>query len=82
MRPLTPTFLDEVEKAIKDMGERGVVPSIQRLEVMMKHRRGASDADLIREATKELLEKKRIPSLPLDQPETSTREENSPPDVQ
>ena len=47
----------------------GKVPSIQRLEVMMKRVHGAADSDMIRQATEELLEQKRIQSLPLDQPD-------------
>ncbi len=67
---LTASFLDDVEKTINDMWKVGMVPSIQRLEVLLKDRHFAT-ADMIREATKELLNKDRITSLPLDQPDTA-----------
>ncbi|MGC1646000.1 MAG: hypothetical protein WA741_09240 [Candidatus Sulfotelmatobacter sp.] len=72
MANLTPSFLNDVEKAIKHMQSIGMVPSIQRLEVMMKRGHGAADSDMIRQATEELLEQKRIQSLPLDQPDTAS----------
>jgi len=72
MANLTPSFLNDVEKAIKHMQSIGTVPSIQRLEVMMKGGHGAADSDMIRQATEELLEQKRIQSLPLDQPDTAS----------
>jgi hypothetical protein len=71
MANLTPSFLNDVEKAIKHMHSIGMIPSIQRLEVMMKRGHGAADADMIRQATEELLKQKRIQTLPLDQPDTA-----------
>jgi hypothetical protein len=71
MATLTPSFLNDVEKAIKHMQSIGMVPSIQRLEVMMKRGYGAADAAMIRQATEELLEQERIQTLPLDQPDTA-----------
>jgi len=67
---ITASFLDDVEKTINDMWKVGMVPSIQRLEVLLKDRHFAT-ADMIREATKELYDKNRIRSVPLDQPETA-----------
>jgi hypothetical protein len=71
MAPLTASFLNDVEKAIKHIESIGMVPSIQRLEVMMKRGYGAADSDMIRQATEKLLEQKRIQTLPLDQPDTA-----------
>lgn len=67
---LTASFLDDVEKTIKGMWEVGMIPTIQRLEVALKDKHFAN-ADMIREATKELYDKNRIRSLPLDQPDTA-----------
>jgi hypothetical protein len=68
---LTASFLDDVEKTINDMWKVGMIPSIQRLEVLLRDRHFAT-TPMIREAAKELLDKDRIKSLPLDQPHTAT----------
>lgn len=67
---MTASFVDDVEKTINDMWKVGIIPSIQRLEVLLKDKYFAT-ADKIREAAKELLDKDRIKSLPLDQPDTA-----------
>lgn len=69
MSNVTQGFLDDVEETIKGMWGIGMIPSIQRLEVMMKDKHGAN-ADMLRDAAKELLKQNRIASLPIDQPES------------
>jgi hypothetical protein len=71
---LTPGFIDAVEQAIRDMWEMGMVPSIQRLEEMMKRRYGAAETDMIWEAIQELEKQNRLDELlPLDGPETGNQ---------